>query len=191
MTAKIIEFPGNTNQSLTDDGEENSDPSPLKPSMEIDRQLDRDIRTLDKDDPIRKDLLNGTNSIAFSNVFQMLKKKPEELRVFCNTLAETDGPGVPWGDVYCLTDRETYRYIFTLFTVSYVRECQMRRGEVIEASAENIILPVPGLTFEHLTQGVEKWVNEYYPGLTGVPVQQEDPKVVREMILESMEEDPP
>lgn len=190
MSAKIIEFPGNTPQPGSPDEEGGASPSLLKPSLEMDRQLDRALRRMDKDDPVRNKLMHGEDSIAFSNVFRLLRRRPEELVVFCNTLSEACKNGVHWGDVFCLMDAETYRYIFTLYTDSYVRECRLRRGEVIEASPENIILPVRGLTIEHLTQGVEKWVRDYYPGLTGVPIRPEDLDVVQEMIRDSMKEDP-
>jgi hypothetical protein len=192
MPAKIIEFPKvPMTADPSCDGEGEVRPAVLKPCMELDRQLDRALRNLDENDPIRKDLFCGTNSIASSNVFRMLRNKPAELLVFCNTISGENEDEVAWGDVYCLTDDDTYRFIFTMYTADYVGECRHLRGEVIEASEENIILPASGLTLEHLVQGVEKWVNEYYPGLAGVPVRLEDPEAVREMIRDSLVEDPP
>jgi hypothetical protein len=190
MTAKIINFPSEKTKDDTSENEAESAFPALKPGIEIDRELDRVIRGLDEDDPVRMNLQYGTNTVAFSNVFRILRKKPKELLVFCNTISEDSETGVPWGDVYCLTDEEIYRYIFTLFTASYVKECQMRRGEIIPASAENIILPVPELTLQHLILGMELWVKEYYPGLAGIPVRLESPDAVREMITSSLDEDP-
>ncbi len=191
MTAKIINFPADNKKNEPSGNEDESGFPVLKPGIEVDRELDRVIRGMDEDDPVRMNLQYGTNTVAFSNVFRILRKRPEELLVFCNTLMEDSETGVPWGDVYCLTDKEIYRYIFTIYTSSYVKECQLRRGEIIPASAENIILPVPELAAQHLIQGVETWVKEYYPGLAGVPVRLEDPEAVREMISGSLEEEPP
>lgn len=191
MTAKIIEFPA---RSGTPEGEDEQAPPRrplLQPTPEMDRELDRELRNMDREHPLRKDILQGGQSIASSNVLRLLRKKPDELLVFCNTLSEPGAAGVPWGDVYCLTDDETYRYLFTLYTVEYVRECRLRRGEIIEASAENIILPVPDLKPEDLTRAVEQWVESHYPGLAGVPVRREDPEAVREMIERSLGEDDP
>lgn len=105
-------------------------------------------------------------------------------------MPEPCADGVPWGDVFCLTDPETYRYIFTLYTDAYVQACRVRRGELIEASPENVILPVSALTLEHLRQGVEAWVSAYYPGLAGIPIRLEDPEQVCQMIQASLTEDP-
>jgi len=192
MTAKIIEFPGNAGTPPGgDDEEQRPRRSTLRPGPEVDRELDRELRKMDGEHPVRQSLLKSDDSAAFSNVMRLLRQNPRELLVFCNTLSGPDDAGVPWGDIYCLTDGETYRYIFTMYTAWYVRECQMRRGEVIEASPENIILQADSLGPEHLTEAVNRWVGAYYPGLTGIPVRQEEPEAVREMIESSLEEDDP
>jgi len=189
MAAKIINFPSDREERPSGNDEAAASPT-LKPGIEIDRELDRALRGMEDDDPVRLALQYGTGAVAFSNVFRLLRRRPEELLIFCNTIVGDCETGVPWGDVYCLTDEDVYRYIFTLYTASYVRECQLRRGEMILPSAEAVILPVPDLRQKHLTEGMAQWVREYYPGLAGLPVRLEDPHSVREMIADAMEVDP-
>jgi len=155
----------------------------LATGVEFDQDLDRQCRKEWKDDALREDSRCGNGPHAFLHVLRLLRHRPEELLVFCTTLNGQEERHVPWGDIYGLTDPpDTYRYLFTLYTRGYVQECRRRRGEVIQASAEDVILSVAGLTPTDVRRGVVKWVNRYYPPLKGLPIRLEDPEAVEEMI---------
>ena len=187
--AKVIAFPDRRKQQSAPGDLQEAPANLLRPSLHADRELDRAMRSLQKDDPDRLNQINSMDSNAFSTVFRLLRKRPEVLLVFCNTVAGPNDGGALWGDVYCLTDDDLFRYIFTVYTRTYVTECRRFRGETIRSSAENIILEVAELSIQSIREATELWVREYYPGLSDVPVQLEDPKNVREMILDSLLDD--
>jgi len=155
----------------------------LTPSMEMDMELDRALAEFKESEGLREDMLYGSSSHAFSNALRLLRLKPEELPVFCNTILEGIQESAPWGDVFGLTDPpDTYRYLFTLYSKSYLDECRRSRGDTIAPSSENIILSSPCLGCADVVRGVIKWINRYYPGLKGVAVRLEDPIMAQEMI---------
>lgn len=74
MAAKIIEFPGNAKEPDKESVEgETRSRTRLSPSADLDLHLDRALRRLDKDDPIRNRLVQDAYSVTFSNVFRLLR----------------------------------------------------------------------------------------------------------------------
>ena len=161
----------------------------LRPSPELEKELDRALTAIRKEDQVR--LQHGqicrSNAHVFFNVYRLLREGGEELCVFCNTVVEGDPGPVSWGDVFGLTDLpDTYRYLFTLYTSSYVRECGRTRGENILPSPENIILNVPALTEKDVLQGTAEWINRYHPSMKNIRIRLEDPETVGQMIRDSL-----
>jgi len=151
--------------------------------MELDKELDRALKELKQSEGFREDVLYGSSPHAFFNVLRLLRRKPAELVVFCNTIVEGIHESAPWGDVFGLTDPpDTYRYLFTLYSKSYEEDCRRSRAEIIAPSSEDIILHTPSLTSTDVVRGVLKWINKYYPALKGIIVRLEDPVSVQEMI---------
>lgn len=156
----------------------------------MDRELDRMLRKRKKGFRIQEADIQPLRSQASFNVSHLLEQRPEELLVFCNTVMDGVDRPVPWGDVFGLTDPpDTYRYLFTLYTEFYKDYCNEKRGEEITASSEDIILSVPSLTNREVIDGVLSWITQYYPALKNLPIHLEDPKVVEEMILDSLQDE--
>ncbi|MEW6441958.1 MAG: hypothetical protein AB1640_13565 [bacterium] len=157
--------------------------------MTLEEQLDGFLDRIGTPCPGAGPAQSGRAPQRAANIRRLLALRPPGLLVFCNTVFDNGSRAVPWGDVFALTDPpDTYRYIFTVYTRSYVRYCARCRGEKIRESDENIILAVPALTNCDVLAAARRWIDLYQPGLQGVTVRLEDPDTVLEMVSRSIDE---
>ncbi|MFC1890528.1 hypothetical protein ACFL4G_12315 [Thermodesulfobacteriota bacterium] len=170
-----------------DSQQKESDEEPLRPfNVSVDSDISFSYAL--EGNPIDDILDTAPQARHETHANNIVASKPEELRIFCNTLTATSETAEPtpedaqWGDVFAACG-PVYGFLFTLYTVSYIFCARSILGEQILQGPADIIINASAIRTPELIRGTFKWINRYCPALCGVRVAVESPEVVQGLVM--------